>query len=123
MLPGQELAVEFREAGASDERRVRGRGRDAAGAVGRVGQGRDRKSLLIPGETPLNSASQALPPLEVSDLILPAWWDWASLFSFPVMPCLALTQHIVYCKHFFMYLSLLPTRPPSRARASCCCLG
>lgn len=121
MLPRQELAVEFREAGASDVRT--GSERMGKRCCRGGGQGQEKPSDTWGNSTQLSFSSFAS-SRKSPDLILPAWQDWVSVFSFPVMPCLALTQHIVYCKHFFMYLSLYPpqTGSPSRARASCCCL-
>lgn len=66
------------------------------------------------------------------DLTHLAWWDWAPLSTLfqcihntCIIGCLPLTQHIMLCKHLFIYLSPdnhpLPTACEPKARASYYC--
>ena len=123
LFPGQELAVAFRYAGASDVRRGSERTGKRCCRGGGQGQGQERPSETWASATQLGFSSFTS-SRKCADLRRPAWRDRASLRSFPVMPGLALPQHLVYYTHFSMYLSLHPpeTGSPSRARASCCCL-
>lgn len=109
----QELAVEFREAGASDVRsesvRVIGKRCCRGGGQGQgAGQGQEKPSDTW-GNSSLNSASQALPPLGslLTSYSQPGGTGYPFLLSSNALPSLTPLQHIVYCT-FLMYLSLYP---------------